>query len=183
MSVFPQPAITPLVTITPFSMEALGGMLGTASSFPGIQNLNNPTSWPVANQALYVPFSLSTPITFSTMFLMVGTASGNVDLGVFDSAGTKIVSTGSTAVSGSTAIQTISVTSTRLAPGQYYLAMSYSASTGSAVFRVLVSNSQFLQAAGCAQQTSSLPLPATATFASITNTFVPMFGLSTRSVV
>jgi hypothetical protein len=50
------------------------------------------------------------------------TASGNMDVGIYDYAGTRLVSSGSTAQSGTSAFQDFDITDTLLGPGIFYLA-------------------------------------------------------------
>jgi hypothetical protein len=59
--------------------------------------------------------------------VFIGTASGNVDVGIYSSDGTtltRLVSSGSTAAAGASAVQTITVASAALVPSfSYYLAV------------------------------------------------------------
>lgn len=181
MSTFPITVMEPLPTIHTYSIEAIGQAVFNL----GAVSMANATSqaWPTANLAIFVPFFVSKPITFSTLFTYNGaTASGNIDIGVYDSAGTKIVSSGSTAQAGTSAIQTFSVTSTQIGAGQYYLALALSSTLGT-IFNNPLTSASHARSTGMAQQATALPLPATATFASITNGTIPYFGLSTRSFV
>lgn len=81
-------------------------------------------AWPSANLAILVPFRLPAPLLVQRLFLLNGaTASGNVDIGIYDVAGTRLLSTGSTAQSGTSAVQSVDVTDTPLAAGVFYLAL------------------------------------------------------------
>lgn len=68
----------------------------------------------VANQAYLHLFRVDRAVLVSKATYGVGTASGNVDLGIYTSADqatfTRVASTGSTAASGSSTFQTISLT-------------------------------------------------------------------------
>lgn len=87
----------------------------------------NPTSaavYPTADLAIYIPVRVKHSVVVRKMAVSNGSAvAGNVDLGIFDAAGTKRVSTGLTAQSGTTTEQVIDVTDTTLGPGLYYLAV------------------------------------------------------------
>jgi hypothetical protein len=103
------------------------------------------------------------------------TAANNIDVGIYDAAGTRLVSAGSTAQAGTSDLQLFDVTDTLLGPGLFYFAVSFDGTTGT-VFRHVVSQN-FGQALGVCQQTASAhPLPATATFAANAFQIVPTCG-------
>ena len=140
-------------------------------------------AWPSANLAILIPFRLPAPLLVQRLFLLNGaTASGNVDIGIYDVAGTRLVSTGSTAQSGTSAVQSVDVTDTPLAAGLFYLALAMDGTTGT-VQRKTTSNVASCKALGMAQVASAFALPATVTFATCTNAFIPYFGLTARSFV
>ena len=135
-------------------------------------------TWTSANVAIYVPFSISSPRLIRKLFWQNGTAvSGNVDCGIYDSAGTKIVSTGSTAQSGTSAIQSVDITDTMLGPGQYFLALAMDNTTATTIRASI--NSVRVKMYGIFQQATAFPLPATATFATNTGGYLPFFGATT----
>jgi hypothetical protein len=104
-----------------------------------------------------------------------GTAvAGNVDCGVFALDGTLIVSCGSTAQSGTSNFQIVTVTETLLAPGAYYLALA--ASSTSAQFQ---RNTYTLaeELGGILQAASQLPLATLPTFANASG-YQPIFGIA-----
>jgi hypothetical protein len=179
---FPTNFIDPLVTIHPFSLESLG--FGITQM--GAVNINTSAisgTFPAANRAIFYPFSVFKLIQVQNFFCINGSAvSGNFDIGVYDSAGTKIMSTGSTAQAGTTAIQAVSIAATNLPPGQYYMALAAD-NTTAAFYRMAVGATRYDQFYGLAQMATAFPLPATATFATIASDYIPLFGLSTRSVV
>jgi hypothetical protein len=183
MSDWPISVLEPLVTIHPWSMECIGPGMITCNNF----TLNNAVSlaWPVANKAYFFPFILSKQITAVMMFTLNGATIGNnVDVGVYSADGTRLVSSGSTAQSGSAnTIQTYNITDTTMGPGLFYLAMAMDGTTGT-VFRQGMSTLQQATMLGCLQQLTAFALPAVATFATITTgSQVPVFGLSTRTVI
>lgn len=175
MSDWPELAayLSPIGSISPSSPCGIGIGLGAYAS----------AAWPAANLAMYVPFRVVTPIIATQMFVLNGgTANGDIDIGIYDSSGTRLISSGATAQSGTNTFQLIDITDTLLGPGQFYLAISLSSGTGTTT-RVNTSSAQLLQCYGLAQEASAHPLPVTATFATIGQAYVPIFGLTTQAVV
>jgi hypothetical protein len=173
--------------ISTFSRESMSGLNGT---YPfGSQNVpNNSVAWPVANTAIFVPFVIWSNYLVQTVWWGNGsTANGNVDCGVFShDAQSLLFNAGTTAQSGTQAIQTVALSSSvLLAPGYYYMALVGSSLTGT----FLCSNNQTyetyaLQAWGCAQMASAgPPLASGATLVSCTsfNEIFPMFGFSNKA--
>ena len=79
------------------------------------------TAWPATNRAIYLPFDLEENAIVGRFYFVNGSASGNIDLGIFEAAGgTKLVSTGSTAKTPATSCQYIGVTDYLLHAGSYY---------------------------------------------------------------
>lgn len=162
--------------ISPGAPEALGNELN------GLGATTASGTWPVANKAIFVPFEVFEPITIVKLFVENGTAvSGNIDVGIYDFKGTRLVSSGSTAQSGTSAIQEFDITDTLLLPGLYYLACVLDNTTGT-LFRWSPSSS-LCKALGVCEQTSAFPLPSTATFAMPTSALVPPLFATQRSVI
>jgi hypothetical protein len=140
-------------------------------------------AWPANNRAFFVPFSIWEPIAVTYMFIWNITASGNIDLGIYTIDGTRLASTGSTALSGNNTTQGVAL-SLELAPGRYYMGVACS-TTGytAAIQSTSLVELTRCRAGGCVQMDTAFPLPATATFAELTSAYVPMFGLSTRSFI
>ena len=171
---------TPFVSVTPFSHNALGDKF---ASLGNEMNNEASTAWPSANLAIYAPFYLIAPFTIQQFFWLNGiTISGNVDMGVFDHAGRKIASTGSTLQAGASAIQSVSITPVTLGSGLFFLGLAVDNVTAT-VFGVPAGNIGFTVAVGVLQQATAFPLPALATFASPTFDFVPSCGITTRSFI
>ena len=180
MADFPVPVFLPAVTLHPWSLESIGikivsqggTNIGSAAS----------TAYPTANQAIYVPFYLTERLTVTQLWWVNGASvSGNVDVGIYSEDGRRLISTGSTAQSGTNATQVVNITDTPLGPGLFYLALAMDNNTGTLV-RGTAGSVDRLKATGCAQEASAFALPATATFATIASDYVPLFGLTTRSV-
>jgi len=136
-------------------------------------------SWSSANLAYYYPFWLPCQYTVRRVFWGNGsTVTGNKDFGIYTADGTLLYSTGSTGESGASAIQYVTPTAFVLSPGRYYMAVSCSATTnhgwilpGSSLARTAL--------AGGLVQASALPLPATATFATMSgNSGILLCGIT-----
>lgn len=78
--------------------------------------------WNIANRGIFLPFTVPTSVTVTTIRISVVTQSGNLDVGIYDESRTKIVSLGSTAV-GAVGSQVCNIADTVLAAGRYYFAM------------------------------------------------------------
>jgi hypothetical protein len=164
--------------ISPWSYESI------ASGFLAlnVNLLHNATSnaYISANLAIYVPFVISSRIIATQMFTVNGaTAGNNIDVGIYTADGTRLVSIGSTAQSGTATIQAFNITDTELGPGLYYMAIAMNGTTGTLYSSLPTARA--LRAMGCFNQATAFALPATATFASVANAYIPVFGLTTRS--
>jgi hypothetical protein len=141
--------------------------------------------WGVASAAVYVPILVRTPMTVYQLAWGNGaTLSGNVDVGLYDGTSkARLVSTGSTAQAGVSALQAVDVADTPVPPGLHYLAMAMDNTVG------VVNRGQLVSAApgracGMAQQASAFPLPSTATFAALTSvSLVPLVIAAIESSV
>jgi hypothetical protein len=124
------------------------------------------TTW-TANLAVYVPFTLPWPYPVRRVWWLNGSVNTttNVDFGIYSAAGTRIYSTGSTAMGTVSVTQYVTpATEFILAPGSYYMAWTCSNTTtrgnGPAITAIAG------RMLGLVEQATALPLPATATFAS-----------------
>lgn len=181
--IWPHPRLDPLVTITPFSLESAGANFGSYSNNNMGLMYSTSTAWSTANLAVFIPFAVSRRVTIQQVFCLNGaTVSGNIDIGIYTLNGTKIVSAGSTAQTGTAAIQALSITPTQLSAGAYYMAMSMDNTTGT-IYKNVIYNTLGNRAAGMAQMASAFPLPASATFSAATTGNIPVFALTTRSVI
>ena len=133
------------------------------------------SAWGTANVAIHMPFIVRHSFPIKQLRLVNGAAvSGNLDLGVYDSdaeglARTLLVSTGSTAQSGTTDVQLVNVSTNILSAGLYYMASVLDNGTGE-VFGPSLRLQTNLSSAdsintmdGVFQEASAFPLPATAT--------------------
>ena len=137
-------------------------------------------AWPANNQAIYIPFRLSSPgLARQFLFLVGATSSGNIDIGIYTAQKNRIISAGSTAMSASTnTVQQINITDTWLNPGEYLLGVSCSTTTGT-VFGLTFNDEIALSMATTYEEASALPLPATATPAISTTAtpLIPVVGI------
>jgi len=164
----------PLVHVNNYNANSIGGPLSSQAYSPGL--------WPSANRALFVPFRISRPFIISTLYWVNGNAvSGNIDIGIYSSDGTKIISKGSTAQATTNVLQSVSVTSTEIGAGLFYIGIAVD--NTSASLSSISTNSNLLKIIGCAQMASAFTLPATATFATVSSSYLPMVGATGRSVV
>jgi hypothetical protein len=157
---------------------------GSGEAFDTIAvTLNSPASgtW-VANLAVFVPFGVSRPFLVREMWWFNGsTAGGNIDVGLYDTAGNRLASLGSTAQGAASSIITSSTfTDYTLAPGDYYMAFAASATTAAVGFYSAAAN--ISAGFGVGQMTTALPLPNPATIVPLTNAMVPYFGLNGNTV-
>lgn len=163
--------------IHPFSPEAMSGFAavgGNAGSWAS-------ATYPSANLALFYPFVLTEPATAVQLWAYNGaTASGNLDLGIYNAAGAKLVSKGSTAQAGTNDLQRLDITDTVLPSGQVlYMAIAFDGTVGT-LFRLPANTATTqLRALGMFEMAAAFPLPATATFAVVsTANFIPCMGVS-----
>lgn len=145
-------------------------------------SLATSTTWPSANLAMYLPFSLPWSYTVNRLELRNGsTAAGNWDLGVYNFSGVKLASSGAVAQSGTVTIQYFSLAAPlTLSAGDYYLGISCSTNTGT-FGGSSTSMTSFGRLMGLYQQASAHPLPATTTFAAWAQATPPFVGLTRTS--
>lgn len=171
----PGPAPRPVsVNIGPWSPEAIGPQI----AFNGAWTTFGSATWPSANLAIGYPFMLTEPRTLLQMWVFNGTAvSGNIDAGIYDSAGTKIISKGTTAQSGTSTLQLLDVTDTALRSGVIYYAWMSVDNTTATITRLAGSVSLAQTAGvGALQMASAFVLPSTITGAALANNYLPAFG-------
>lgn len=171
------------VMLTPaswqFSVARVLKMLNTATgnaAWPG-------TSFPIA-----LPFWLSQPATVYQIGWLNGggTMTDSTDIGIYDSALARIVSTGSTARSGASALQFVDIADTALAPGKYYVAVNNNGTTANQASVWAMSAVQQLTIMGVLDKASAdfaLPATLSSMVAAATFTFIPSFYLSLRAIV
>jgi hypothetical protein len=137
-------------------------------------------AWPAANLAIYVPFAIPFQFNVRRVFWVNGSnLTGNADLGVYTRTGARLFSTGATARSGASVTQYTTLgTPLLLSPGDYYMALSATTSATGSFIRFAPGILSDVRLVGPLQQTSANPLPATATYAALGQSYWPLFGLS-----
>jgi hypothetical protein len=165
------------VLVTPWSAGSLGAELAALSLAAPVS-----TAWATANLARVVPFVVPKPALVRKMFWANGaTVAGNVDVGIYDESGSRVVSMGSVAQAGVSVLQEVDIADVTLGVGRYYMALA--ASSAAATFLASAPPLQLCKGMGCAQQAAAFPLPASATPAPFSAAVLPYFGLSLRSLV
>lgn len=160
------------------------GIYGIGAAIHSILNIGPggaAQTWTVANAANYSPVVIPWPYPVARVWWQLGTSiAGNSDFGIYTTGGAKIFSTGSTALSGSSqALQYVSVsTPFILSPGFYWFAYVHSATTASRVGGQSLTSTANAQLLGLMGQTSALPLPASATFATAQNSVMAWCGIT-----
>lgn len=140
-------------------------------------------SVPAANSAIFVPFALAAPTAVNQVFVYESSGTGNFDIGVYDEFGARLFSLGSTALSGSSQIRLFDVTDFNLGAGLFYLALSCNSGTAAFLGASFGGVTGLAQVCGVASMASAFPLPATATFATAANDFIPLVGITTRGTL
>ena len=168
-------AITPLVISTCSRCAGTWPLTANeALAAPG-------SSTSVANDIVYVPIWVPEQAVFVSAYIYNGSATaGNAEVGIYDTAGTKLGGTASTARSGNSAIQRIALSaSVTLTPGRYYIATvtSTSAANITWAWAAVLNNGKW---AGLLTQ-SNAGLPSPATFSTWSSKIVPLFGIGQQA--
>lgn len=142
-------------------------------------------AYPAANLALYVPIIVPRQVTIYEGFVLSGTltTSNTVQVALYDEAGVKIVGTSDFTVAVASVIvnSSANLTDTVVTPGRYYLGFGCSGTRN--FFASVPSTAGTAAAGGVCEQTglTGSTLPGTATFATTTRAYVPVFGLNVRA--
>ena len=139
-------------------------------------------AYPLANLALFVPFSVSHPCTAYEGWIETGgTATGNFDIGIYDAAGSRLTSSGSTASAASTVVNTTTMANQTLLPGKRYY-MAFAEDTNTDTFFCTAMAAGIYEASVILEATTAFVLPASPTLSRTTRAFVPHFGLNLYTV-
>jgi hypothetical protein len=163
--------------INPFSEEALGTRANKALALGTMAS----QTW-IANLAVFVPFGLSQPFLVREVWWANGsTAGANIDVGVYDTAGNRQFSLGTTAQgAASTVITSSTLTDVTLAAGDYFMAFASSGTTG--VINGWIPSAVNAAAFGVGEMAAAFVLPNPATIVRLTNAVLPYFGLNGNTV-
>ena len=161
------------IAINPWSMQSLGVPLCVCGQFGPATN-----NYVTANLAVFIPFSVPEPVVITKMGWGNGAAvTGNIDVGIYDESGNRLVSAGSTAQSGTSTLQVVDVTDTLLSRGRYYLAMTSDTSSTSQKVIAVLPAAGICQSLGLLQMTAAPPLASNANpavFAKYVSAFIPL---------
>lgn len=138
--------------------------------------------WPAANRAIAFAFYAPCNFTVVDAWCFNGaTINGNIDIGIYDSSFVRVVSTGSIAHAGASAIQTVALTDTKLYGGSNYW-MAMASDSASATFFRDTSTATSLSRTGAWQQANgSVVLVDPATPATVASAYIPLFGFTTET--
>ncbi len=167
--------------ITPASQHSIGTNIAA-------MNMAAPASvgWGTADRAMLVPFVLMEAVTVLKLFVHNGgVLFGNVDVGIYDAAFNRLVSSGSVAQAGVSQLQEFDVADTGIGPGQFYLAIAFSEGATETVSWTLNEATINGEALGLLTQASAFPLPdpfVPVVFDDLLS-ILPIFGLSLRTLV
>lgn len=141
-------------------------------------------TFPASNRALLHPILVTEDCTVVKLWAHNGAAvSGNIDMGIYDSSFAKVVSIGSTAQAGVSEVQEFNIADTALTAGMYYIAVAMDNTTGTLLRWSL--DSRVLETYGATYMNTAFALPSTITPAAAggTHAYLPLIGISTRTLV
>jgi hypothetical protein len=135
----------------------------------------------VGNSAVYIPMTIPWAYPVNRVWWVNGSTvtTANCDFGIYTASGSRIYSTGSTTQANASSPQFVTPsTPFILDPGNYYFAWTCDSTTSHA-FAVAITTAAQASMVGLYSQATALPLPATATFASMgTSLGVPLCGVT-----
>lgn len=117
----PFPCVPTFPVVHPYLLDSCG--LGIAGGLTQLGSLSSAV-WPEASRAYLFPIKIGEITTLTKAWSVNGTVvSGNLDIGLYDAAGTRLLSTGSTAQAGTSTLQIVDITDVTIPAGHYYLAL------------------------------------------------------------
>lgn len=137
-------------------------------------------AWPSANVLIAVPFTVPEPVTLTKLWwLNNALPAGNLDIGIFLEDGTRVVSSGSTAMAGAQTCQVVDITDTTIARGRYYVGLVCD-TVSTNTFAVYNPAAGICQALGVVRDTAAAPPLSTsanpAAFVVTTHAYIPIMG-------
>lgn len=156
---------------------AASSMLGTTFQFAAPAAV----AYPLANLALYVPFSVSETVTAYEGWVVTGTLTGdNFDIGIYSAAGVRLTSSGANVKTASVIQNTTAMTDQVLVPNtRYYMAF---ACNGTGNYFAGTHGFGIYEAMGVLEATTSYVLPTNPTLSRTTRAYLPHFGLNLYTV-
>jgi len=156
-------------------ITSLGGDFGIAFGALGGGSTPSQGAFPASNDGIFVPVYVPQPVLIKRLYSANGgTASGNIDVGIFSEDGYKLTSNTNVTHSGTSVPQYYDITDLIIGAGTYYLGVSMDNTSGQ-LFRTNTSV-RFQQALGVVKQASAYPLPSQVTFATPTASYIPLIG-------
>ena len=135
-----------------------------------------------ANRAVYVPFVVNETVTVLKLWYYSGTGTGNSDIGIYNAAGTLLISSGPVAQTASILVER-DIADTELTPGRYYLA--WTADNANTHLTSTAVTQAVGKALGLLQSTTAsatlVTTPSWAVFG--INTGIPWMGIAMRTLV
>lgn len=148
------------------------------------QNPNTSSTIGTSNKALYIPIIPKLPLRCTQMWIAISSnASGNnIDMGIYDSLGNRLSSTGSSSVANAAAIVDIALTAdVYLDQGNFYylgVAANGTSLTWAPFIQITLANIGQYNASGVQEQTTAFPLPnPMAPIAPVAALNFPWFGV------
>lgn len=160
------------MVITPLSLWSLGPMLRGA-----VIGAPTAVAYPSANKAFFIPFRVPKIVTAYQIVVGNGTTSGNnIDAGIYDEFGNRLVRAGSTA-RGAGSEQVLNIADTVLLPGMYYMAYAHNSTNNVVGFSS--SQAGLIKALGVKEMASgfSTGLVDPATYATPTHAWIPAIAI------
>ncbi len=137
-------------------------------------------AWPVANMAFFVPRTTSEALTFKRMALLSGTSAANYDIGIYDTTGKRLVSSGSQVKGITQQAVVYDIIDTLLAAGRYYWALALDSALGDVLRWAVHPGLNTL--IGVREMAAAFPLPATAVFSeNNARNFIPVIGATLQA--
>lgn len=135
-------------------------------------------AWPVANQAIYIPFSMPHQYPVRRLLWANGSAAGGEwNAGIMTKGHELLTSTGKVAGAGNSAIQYAACTDILLEPGSYIFALAHSAVTANQANSLAITALQG-RVGGLTQEAAALTLPNSGTPAKFEGLIYPLCGLT-----
>lgn len=137
-------------------------------------------AYPLANLALFVPFSVPVPCVALEGYACAGTvAGGNFDIGIYDAGGTRLTHSGTTARTVSIPNMTSGMPDYTLTPGRiYYMAFS---ADGTNTWASVATSAGLCEAQGVLEAQTAFVLPASVSYVKTTRAYMLMFGLNLQA--
>ena len=120
-------------------------------------------AWPSANLIIYSPVRIKSRVVARKMwFQSAATGTDNIDIGIYDRGGTRIVSSGAVAKGAVAQEQVVDITDTTIGPGLYYIGFTSTTTTNQ--FSRSLPTVPNMAAQGARTEAGAGTLPATATW-------------------